>query len=108
MIKDKIITQLKKAISVNQRTHLPASEFARRRSQAGQCLSASMMEVFAPENEKFGHYSTNAALKLAKLKKKNPLEIAKEIVEKLKLISHFSSLISYFSGTGYFGAPCAK
>ncbi len=47
------------------------------------------IEVFVPENEKFGHYSTNAALKLSKLKHKNPLQIAEEIVEKLNLISHF-------------------
>ncbi len=42
------------------------------------------VEIFIPENEKFGHYSTNVALKLAKVLKKNPMEIAKDITEKLK------------------------
>ncbi len=37
------------------------------------------IEVFAPENEQFGHYSTNAALKLAKELKKNPMEIAENL-----------------------------
>lgn len=36
-------------------------------------------EIFIPENEKFGHYSTNAALKLAKLKGENPLRIAERL-----------------------------
>ncbi len=42
------------------------------------------IEVFIPENDKFGHYSTNVALKLARILKKNPMEIAKDITEKLK------------------------
>lgn len=42
------------------------------------------IEVFAPENEKFGHYSTNVALKLAKLLKQNPMEVAEAIIKKLK------------------------
>ena len=42
------------------------------------------IEIFVPENEKFGHYSTNAALRLAKLQGKNPMEIAEEINLKLK------------------------
>jgi arginyl-tRNA synthetase len=37
------------------------------------------IEVFVPEDEKFGHYSTNVAFRLAKLKKKSPLEIAEDI-----------------------------
>src|SRR3989344_2389333 len=44
----------------------------------------SALEVFVPENERHGHYSTNAALKLVKILKKNPLAIAEEIVSKLK------------------------
>ena len=55
---------------------------------------SDVIEIFPPDNEKFGHYSTNAALKLAKLKHKNPLQIAEEIVKKINLIPHFSSLIS--------------
>lgn len=42
------------------------------------------IEVFPPDNEKFGHYSTNVVLKLAKLRRKNPLLVAEEIVSKLK------------------------
>lgn len=41
-------------------------------------------EVFIPENEKFGHYSTNAALKLAKVKKENPLKVAEQLVSSVK------------------------
>ena len=41
------------------------------------------VEVFIPENEKFGHYSTNVALKLAKALKKNPMEIAESIKYKV-------------------------
>jgi arginyl-tRNA synthetase len=43
------------------------------------------IEVSVPENEKFGHYSTNLALRLAKLKGRNPMEIANEINEELKI-----------------------
>ncbi|MEK7574179.1 MAG: arginine--tRNA ligase [Patescibacteria group bacterium] len=42
------------------------------------------IEIFVPENEKFGHYSTNAALRLAKILKRNPMEIAEETSSKLK------------------------
>jgi len=41
-------------------------------------------EIFIPEQRRYGHYSTNVALKLAKELKKNPMEIAKELVEKIK------------------------
>src|SRR3990167_9807074 len=43
------------------------------------------IEIFVPENEKFGHYSTNAALRLAKILKRNPMEIANGINEKLRI-----------------------
>jgi len=36
-------------------------------------------EIFVPENENFGHYSTNAALKIAGVLKQNPMEIAETI-----------------------------
>ena len=45
---------------------------------------AVKIEIFAPENEAFGHYSTNIALKLAKALKKNPTETAKEIESRIK------------------------
>ncbi len=76
MIKSKIIDYLKKAIK-----------------------EKIEIEVFIPENEKFGHYSTNAALKLAprlsktagapakglgaKILKKNPMEIAENLKSKI-------------------------
>ena len=50
------------------------------------------IEIFVPENEQFGHYSTNVALKLAKKLKKSPLEIAEEI--KTKLITNHYSLFT--------------
>jgi len=37
------------------------------------------IEIFVPENEKFGHYSTNAALRLAKIRGENPMVIAENI-----------------------------
>lgn len=41
-------------------------------------------EVFAPEKEIFGHYSTNVALLMAKIRKQSPLKIAQEIKENLE------------------------
>ena len=64
MIKSKIINYLKKAI--------------KGKIEVG---------VSIPENEKFGHYSTNIALKLAKLEHKNPLIIAEKIVNLLNKIA---------------------
>jgi arginyl-tRNA synthetase len=63
MIKSKIINYLKKAIK-----------------------GKIEVEVFIPENEKFGHYSTNAALRLSKILKKNPMEIAKSIKHQVSSI----------------------
>ena len=37
------------------------------------------IEVFVSENEQFGHYSTNVALRLAKIRGENPIQIAKKI-----------------------------
>ena len=37
------------------------------------------IEVFTPENEQFGHYSTNVSLRLAKIRGENPIQIAKKI-----------------------------
>ncbi|MDP3999567.1 MAG: arginine--tRNA ligase [bacterium] len=41
------------------------------------------IEVVASEKEDFGHYSTNVAFKLVPIFKKAPLEIAKELTQKL-------------------------
>lgn len=42
------------------------------------------VEVFYPEEDKFGDFSTNIALKLAKDINKNPKEVAEKIVTKIK------------------------
>jgi arginyl-tRNA synthetase len=42
------------------------------------------VEVFIPEKENFGHYSTNFALRLAKKKKENPLKFAEKIADEVK------------------------
>ena len=70
MIKSKIINYLKKAIG-----------------------GEAAIEVFIPENEKFWHYSTNAALKLAKILKRNPIQIAEEIKSQLEKQPDISGLI---------------
>lgn len=43
------------------------------------------IDVFVPEKEEFGHYSTNVALKLAKILKKNPMEVASGLTNDLQL-----------------------
>lgn len=49
------------------------------------------IDVFVPEKEEFGHYSTNVALKLAKELKKNPMEIAENIKQQV-----LSSKVNFF------------
>jgi len=41
-------------------------------------------ELSVPENEQFGHYSTNAAMRLAKIKKENPMDLAAELAAKIE------------------------
>lgn len=41
------------------------------------------VEVMIPDRENFGHYSTNLAMKLAKLEKKNPMDSARELAGKI-------------------------
>lgn len=41
-------------------------------------------EVFVPEHESQGHYSTNIALRLASIEKKKPLELAEELKNKIQ------------------------
>lgn len=45
---------------------------------------ADSVEVFYPEEDQFGDFSTNVALKLAKEAGKNPREIAEKITSKIK------------------------
>ena len=50
-------------------------------------------EVFLSERAEFGHYSTNAAFKLALIVKKSPFEVAKDLAGKLGNSSHGSESI---------------
>ena len=59
---------VEESIRVNLRTNLRES---------------ASWNIFVPENEKFGHYSTNVALKLAKEKSKKPMEVAEDIKDKM-------------------------
>ncbi|MBI5147626.1 MAG: arginine--tRNA ligase [Parcubacteria group bacterium] len=45
------------------------------------------VEVFASDDERNGHYSTNVAFRLAKIRKQNPMEIATMLAEKIEEIS---------------------
>ena len=42
------------------------------------------ISVFIPEHEAHGHYSTNIAMRLAKEAKRQPMELANEIAEKVE------------------------
>lgn len=48
------------------------------------CGAKIPARVEVPERAEFGHYSTNIALRLAKEKGKNPLEVAMEIVRRIE------------------------
>ena len=43
-----------------------------------------IFDVFVPERESFGHYSTNVALRLAKSERRDPLKLAQEFVTKIR------------------------
>ncbi|MBN2197612.1 arginine--tRNA ligase [Candidatus Wolfebacteria bacterium] len=45
------------------------------------------IDIFPPENEIFGHYTTNAAMQLAKIKKQNPLILARSLVTEIKRLT---------------------
>lgn len=53
-------------------------------------LGADELEVFfeIPKDSTFGDYSTNISMRLAKVLRKNPVLIAKDIVEKIDLDKH--------------------
>lgn len=53
------------------------------RDEIKKILNIPKAEVEQPENKNFGDYSTNVALKLAKKEKRNPMEIAQILVNKL-------------------------
>lgn len=67
MIKNYIIILIKKSVKSVE----PALDF----------------DVFIPEQENFGHYSTNIALRLVKIRKQPPLEIAEEIKSGIERIA---------------------
>jgi len=77
MLRQKIVQYLKKTIRVYPRINLRESAF----------------NVFVSENEKFGHYSTNVALRLAKILKRNPIQIAEEIKSQLEKQPNIFGLI---------------
>ena len=54
------------------------------REEIKKILNIPDVQIERPENEKFGDYSTNAALKLAKNERKNPMEIVEEIKKSLE------------------------
>ncbi len=43
-----------------------------------------IFDVFVPERESFGHYSTNVALRLAKSERRDPLKLAQEFITKIR------------------------
>ncbi|HUX35770.1 MAG TPA: arginine--tRNA ligase [Candidatus Paceibacterota bacterium] len=53
------------------------------RPYSGQAIGAGV-ELSVPENANFGHYSVSAALKLAKVKKENPMDLAAELAAKIE------------------------
>ncbi len=66
-IRQKIIDLLKKAVP-----DLPV--------QAGKIE----IELVVPDDEKFGHYSTNIAFKLAKIRNESPFAVAQKLVSQIK------------------------
>lgn len=59
------------------------------RKTVEQCLQTAIpdaenIEVTIPEHAQFGQFSTNVALRLAKVRGKSPMDIAEEITEQLK------------------------
>ena len=84
MLKSKIESYLRKAI----RKTLNSVDLTRTNTDPFpfpyKSAFSLYQSVFVPENEQFGHYSTNVALKLAKVLNKNPLQIAEEIKSQLE------------------------
>jgi len=46
--------------------------------------NAPTFDVFIPEKDVFGHYSTNAALRLSKGKRKDPIKTARELIPEIE------------------------
>lgn len=63
-------------------------------------------EIEQPDNENFGDYSTNAALKLAKKEGKNPREVAEEIVKNLAQEKIFEKI--EIAGVGFINFYLSK
>ena len=84
MLKDKIQKIVSKAIQ-----QAPSDASALKGGQGNPFIEA---EISVPENDNFGHYSTNVAMRLAKAQKKSPMQIAEEI--KLHLLTSYPSVFS--------------
>jgi len=63
-----------------------------------------------PKNQKFGDFSTNVSLVLSKALKRNPLEIARELLPKLEKEKYFSKVeiagagfINFFAAESFYG-----
>lgn len=50
-------------------------------------------DVFIPENESFGDYSTNIAMTIAKKQGKDPQEVAKDLIEKMQKEKELDDLV---------------
>lgn len=60
----------------------------------------SKVEVAPSTQDKFGHYQCNSAMKLAKILKKNPHVIAKEIIENLDVHLEGKKVVSFADCAG--------
>lgn len=76
MIRKTVEEYLQKAVSGLARDDSPSGE--------AFYAHAQNIEVSIPEHAQFGHFSTNVALRLAKVRGKNPMDVAQEIVEQLR------------------------
>jgi len=67
---------------VEQYLQAAVTSSARDDSPAGEAFyaHADNIELTIPEHAQFGHFSTNVALRLAKVRDKSPMEVADEIV----------------------------
>jgi arginyl-tRNA synthetase len=67
------------------------------KTKIADCLKRAVkesipIEIFIPDNEKFGHYSTNVALRLAKTEKRNPMGIASRIKQEIRNSKFFDKV----------------
>lgn len=58
------------------------------------------LEITPSTQEEFGHYQCNSAMKLAKVLKKNPRQVAEAVLAELKKIDEFNAIVSELSIAG--------